>query len=71
MSKRKNKMIPFWEKKNGRKNVISVDANYKGDRLNNYIEKKKNFKKDLMNLIETNHQINMTSDHSLSSNISF
>ena len=24
-----------------------------------------------MNLIETNHQINMTSDHSVSSNISF
>ena len=44
-----------------------VDANYKGNRLNKYI-KKENFKKDLMNLIEKNHQINMTSDHSVSSN---
>ena len=50
--------------------MIFVDANYKGDCLNNDIEKN-NFKKDLMNLIETNHQINVTSDHSLSSNISF
>ena len=41
--------------------------NYKGNRLNKDI-KKENFKKDLMNLIETNHQINMTSDHSVSSN---
>ena len=24
-----------------------------------------NFKRDLMNLVETNHQINMTSDHSV------
>ena len=32
------------------------------------ILKKENFKKDLMNLIETNHQINMISDHSVSSN---
>ena len=30
-----------------------------------------NSKKDLMNLIETNNQINTTSDHSVSSNISF
>ena len=44
--------------------------NYKGNRLNKDI-KKENFKKDLMNLIETNHQINMTSDHSVSSNNSF
>ena len=47
--------------------MIYVDANYKGNRLNKYI-KKENFKKDLMNLIEKNHQINMTSDHSVSSN---
>ena len=33
--------------------------------------KKRNSKKDLMNLIETNHQINMTSDHSVSSNDPF
>ena len=34
-------------------------------------KKKESFKKDLMNLIETNHQINMTSDHSISNNNSF
>ena len=33
--------------------------------------KKENFKKDLMNLIETNHHISMTSDHCVSSNNSF
>ena len=38
------------------------DWNYKKNRLNKDI-KKENFKKDLINLIETNHQINMTSDH--------
>ena len=41
--------------------------NYKGNRLNKDIEKD-NFKKDLMNLIETNHQMNMNSVHSVSSN---
>ena len=35
------------------------------------ISKKQNFKKDLMDLIEKNNQINMTSDHSVSSNNSF
>ena len=35
--------------------------------MNKHI-KKENFNKGLMNLIETNHQINMTSDHSVSSN---
>ena len=44
--------------------------NYKGNRLNNHIEKE-NFEKDLTNLIEINHQINMTSEHSVSSNNSF
>ena len=33
--------------------------------------KKENFKKDLMNLIETNRHINMASDLSLSSNSLF
>ena len=33
--------------------------------------KKEDFRKDLVNLILTNHQINMTSDHSVSSNDSF
>ena len=44
--------------------------NYKGNHLNKNI-KKENFKKDLMNLIETNHQINIISDHPVSSNKSF
>ena len=57
--------------------MISVDG--KGDSFYSEVEitrgifsikisKKENLKKDLMNLIETNHQINMTSDHSVSSN---
>ena len=33
--------------------------------------KQENFKEDVMNLIETNHHINMTSDHYASSNNSF
>ena len=33
--------------------------------------KKENFIKNLMSLIEANHQISMTSDHSVSSNNSF
>ena len=33
--------------------------------------KQDNFKKDLLNLIEANHQINMTSVHSVSTNNSF
>ena len=35
------------------------------------VKLKEKSKKDLMNLIETNHQINMTSDHSVSSYNSF
>ena len=35
------------------------------------ILKKENFKEDLLNLIETNHHINMTSDHYVLSNNSF
>ena len=34
-------------------------------------KKKKNIEKDVMDLIETNNQINMTSENFLSSNISF
>ena len=37
--------------------------NLKGIRLNKNI-KKENFKKDLINLIQTNHQSNMNSHHS-------
>ena len=70
MDKRKNMMTPFWVKKTGGKNVIFVDANCKGNHLKKSI-KKYNFKKDLMNLIETNNQIRMLSDHSVSSNNSF
>ena len=47
--------------------MISVDANYNGNCLNEDI-KEDNFKKYLINLIETNHQINMTCDHFVSSN---
>ena len=50
--------------------VFTVKLKLQGNRLNKDI-KIDNFKKDLMNLIETNHYINMTSDHSLSSNNSF
>ena len=38
--------------------MISVDVNYKGNRLNKSI-KQDNFKKDLIILIEANHQINI------------
>ena len=41
--------------------------NCKRNRLNNDI-KEDNLKKDLMNLIETDHQINMASDHSVPTN---
>ena len=54
--------------------MISADGketafpvNQTRNRLNKDI-KKQNFKKDLMNLTETNHQTNMTSEHSVSSN---
>ena len=50
--------------------IFMKSWNYKRNCLNKVI-KKENFKKELTNLIETNHQINMTSDHSVSSNNSF
>ena len=43
---------------------------FQGDHLNKDIINKY-FKKDLMSLIDTNHQINMTSNHSVSSNNTF
>ena len=69
------KMILFWRKKteekqnfatiiksgDGKGTVFQWSLNYKGHRLNKHM-KKENFKKDLMNLIEINHQINITSD---------
>ena len=45
--------------------------NYKKNHLNKDIKENNNFKKDLMNLIKTNHQIIITSNHSISSNNSF
>ena len=68
-------MILFWRKKteekqnfatiiksgDGKGTVFQWSLNYKGYRLNKHM-KKENFKKDLMNLIEINHQINITSD---------
>ena len=41
--------------------------NCKGNSLNKDFEEE-NFEKDLMNLIETNQKIDVTSDHSVSSN---
>ena len=75
MVKVKKKMILFWRKKteekqnfatiiksgDGKGTVFRWSLNYKGHRLNKHM-KKENFKKDLMNLIEINHQINITSD---------
>ena len=60
----------FLSAKTRGKNVIFVDANCKGNHLKKSI-KKYNFKKDLMNLTETNNQIRMLSGHSVSSNNSF
>ena len=50
--------------------VYKWSWNYKGNRLNND-NNKETFKKDLMNLIEINYQINMSFDHVVSSNNSF
>ena len=47
--------------------VFPVKFKLQGKRLNKDI-KEENFKKVLIKLIETNHQINMTSDHSISTN---
>ena len=78
----KNKDDTFLKKKNKRKtkqcyyegiyrwnrdNFYSEVENYKGNRLNKDT-KKENFKKYLKNLIEKNHPMNMTPDHSISSN---
>ena len=49
---------------------LQWSQNYKENSLNKDI-KKEVFLKKLMNLIETNHQIKMTSDLSVSSNNSF
>ena len=49
----------------GKGTVFPVKLNYKGNHSSKYIKKK-----DLMNLIEANRQINMTSDPSVSRIIS-
>ena len=68
------------EKQNSATTMTSVDGkqtvfpkkswNYKGNRFKTHI-KKEDFKKGLINLIETIHQINMTSDNFVSSKNSF
>ena len=55
---------------NGKWRVFPVKLKLQGNCLNKDI-KSENFKKDLMNLIETFHQINMNFDHSVSNNNSF
>ena len=64
------------EKQNSANIMISVDWKGTVDIARgivwNFADiKKENFKKYLKNSVETNEQINMTSDHSLSSNNSF
>ena len=49
----------------GKGQFFQLSCNYKWNSLNKDI-RKENFKKDLINLIETIHQINMTADHSVS-----
>ena len=77
-------MIPFLREKTGEKQnsattmisvdgivtIISNEVKITRESFENIL-KVKNFLKNLINLIETNHQINMTSDHSVWSNISF
>ena len=75
MGKRKKKMIPFWVREpeeerdicRWKRDSFSSEVEITTNRLNK-AKKKQDFKKYLMNLIETNHHINMTSDDSVSSN---
>ena len=53
-----------------KRQLFNWSWNYKRNCLNKNI-KKENVLKDLLNLVETNRQINMTSDYSASSNNSF
>ena len=55
----------------GKRTVFPVKLKLQGESFEKTYQNKENFKEDLMNLIETNHLINMTSDHSVSSNNSF
>ena len=54
----------------GKGSVFPIKLKLQGTSFENIL-KKKNFQKNLINSTETNHQINMISDHSVSSNISF
>ena len=53
------------KEKKTRRHFFQWSSNKKGSRLNKHF-KKENFLKNLLNLTETNHQINMTSEHSVS-----
>ena len=55
---------------NKKRTVFPMKLKLQGNRSNKHI-KKENLTKDLVNLIGTNHQINMTSGHSLSNYNSF
>ena len=80
MAKRKKNIIPFSGKKNRRKTKLCYHNEmftWKRDSFSSEVGilnkdiKKENFRKYPMNLIETNYQINMTSNHSVASNMSF
>ena len=51
----------------GKVTVLLIKLKLEGNHLRKY-SKKENFEKDIMHLIEANHQINMTFDHFVSSN---
>ena len=54
----------------GKRTVFSMKLKLGGESFEK-IYKKENFEKNVMDLIETNHQINITSENSVSSNTSF
>ena len=54
----------------GKGTVFRMKLKLEGNRLKKDT-KKEHFEKDIVLLIETNHQINMTFEHSASSNTSF
>ena len=48
-----------------KRDIFSMKLKLQGESFEKNVLKKIILKKDLMNLIETNHQINMTFDHSV------
>ena len=54
----------------GKRTVFPMKLKLGGESFEK-IYKKENFEKNVMDLIETNHQINITSQNSVSSNTSF